>query len=337
MRAGAADHRCRRSLGACAASLAALVVSAQVVGADGGLPVEPHALWRAWSWDPTVIVPLVVVAWAYARGVGRLWGRAGVGHGVGRGQVTAFAAGLATITVALVSPLDTVNETLFAAHMGQHLLLMLVAAPLLVLGMPSVPFLWALPLAWRRALGHWWKGPTGMRTVWHTLTHPLVVWSLNVAALWIWHLPTFYELALASVPVHASEHACFLGASLLFWWAVLHPSGRRRLGGGMSVLYVFAMGMQMSILGALLTFSTALWYPAQEAQSAAWGLTPLADQQLAGVIMWVPAGVLYLIAAAALFLAWMRDAEATMRRREGRVQDDHALRAPPLPLRTGRG
>ncbi len=286
-----------------------------------------------WSWDPTVIIPLVIVAWMYARGVGVLWGRAGVGHGVSRWQAAAFVAGLVTIILALVSPLDTVNETLFAAHMSQHLLLMLVAAPLLVLGVPSVPFLWALPLTSRRALGHWWKGATGARAVWHALTHPLVVWSLNVAALWVWHLPVCYQMALESAPVHAAEHACFLGTSLLFWWAVFHPSGRRRLGGGMSVLYVFAMGMQMSILGALLTFSTALWYPAQEASSAAWGLTPLEDQQLAGVIMWIPSGVLYLIAAAALFLIWMRDAEAAMHLPEGGMRVGHVPLAPAVAMR----
>jgi putative membrane protein len=273
--------------------------------------------WRSWSWDPTVLIGIVLAVWAYTRGLGRLWARAGIGHGLPRWRALCFAGGLTTIVVALLSPFDALDSLLFSAHMIQHLVLILVAAPLLVLGAPGVPWLYALPMASRRALGHWWKGAAAVRGCWSAVTHPLVVWSLNVVVLFAWHLPGPYALALRYGAVHGVEHASFLGVSLLFWWTILDPAGQRRLGHGAAVLFVFTMGLPMGILGALLTFSPTLWYPTQEVNSALWHLTPLEDQQLAGLLMWIPSGIVYLLLALALMAAWLRAEEAAMRRREG--------------------
>jgi putative membrane protein len=275
--------------------------------------------WRSWSWDPTVLFGIVIAAWAYTRGLGRLWGRAGVGHGVARWRALCFVGGLATIVVALLSPFDALDSLLFSAHMIQHLLLILVAAPLLVLGAPGVPWLYALPLSSRRALGHWWKRAMAMRAGWQALAHPLVVWSLNVVVLFAWHLPGPYALALRYDAVHGFEHTCFLGVSLLFWWTLLDPAGQRRLGHGAAVLFVFTMGLPMGILGALLTFAPTLWYPTQEVNSALWHLTPLEDQQLAGLLMWIPSGIIYLLLALTLLAAWLRDEEMEMRAHEERT------------------
>ncbi len=276
-----------------------------------------RALLSTWTWDPTVIVGIAIAAWWYARGLGRLWGRAGVGRGVSRDQALAFAGGLAVLVVALISPLDALDTTLFSAHMAQHLLLMLVAAPLLVCGASLAPFLWALPLGWRRALSHAWQRSRVMHGAWRGMTHPMVVWLLNLAVLWAWHIPILYEAALRNDAIHAGEHLSLLGASLLFWW-LLRPAGHRRLARGIDVLYVFTIGLQMSVLGALITFAGAPWYPVQEAQVAVWQLTPLEDQQLAGLIMWIPSGVVYLLAIAFLFVAWLRAEETAMRRLETR-------------------
>jgi putative membrane protein len=278
--------------------------------------VTPDNLWRAWTWDPTVVLGITAASWAYLRGLGRLWGRAGIGHGVRRWQAAAFAGGILALIVALLSPLDSLDDALFSAHMVQHLLLILVAAPLLVLGAPLGPFLWALPASARRAIGQWWKRARGVRLAWHSISHPLVVWSLSVVAIWTWHVPSLYEAALRNEAVHAVEHASFLGTALLFWWIALDPRGQRRLGLGASVPYVFTMGLQMGILGAILSFAPTLWYPLQEADTAAWGLTPLGDQQLAGLVMWVPAGIIYLLAALALLARWLAVEEAATRRRE---------------------
>ena len=287
------------------AAILALGAAPRAVLAHPGAPPEPHDLWSAWSSDPSVLLGLVLIAWLYARGLGALWRRAGVGRGVRRWQAAAFAAGWAALFVALVSPLDALGAALFSAHMSQHLVLVTIAAPLLVLGLPIVPMLWALPEPSRRALGAWWRWAWVARGAACALTQPLVAWTLHTVALWVWHLPSLYQAALRSELVHLAEHASFLGTALLFWWTVVHPGPRGASGYGLGVLAVFAMAMQSGILGALMTFSPTPWYPAYAATVAAWGLTPLEDQQLGGIIMWVPGGFLYLAAALALFVAWI--------------------------------
>ena len=169
-----------------------------------------------------------------------------------------------------------------------------------------LPLLWVLDAGRRRRLGLWWNRARILPGVAAVLTTPLVAWGLHVSILWAWHLPAAYQAALGNDAIHAVEHLTFLGTALLFWWVVLQPAGRRRLNHGMAVLYVVTAGMQGGLLGALLTFAGTSFYPAQSLSAASWGLTPLEDQQLAGLIMWLPAGLVYLGAAAALFLAWLR-------------------------------
>lgn len=296
------------------ATLAVAALPARAL-AHSGEPPAPHDLWTAWTWDPSILLPLVLGAWLYWRGVRALWTRAGTGRGVRVWRAACFAGGLVAIALALISPLDALDDVLFSAHMAQHLLLMIVAAPLLVLGEPVVAFLWALPPEWRRKVGRFWRRATGARAAWRLLTHPLVAWLLAAAAMWAWHAPALYEAAIESGAIHALEHACFLGTSLLFWWTVVH-SGRRRTGYGAGLLSVFAMAVQSGALGALITFAARPWYPVYAPYTAAWGLTPLEDQQLAGLIMWIPAGAIYFLAAAALFVAMLAAAERRARRRE---------------------
>jgi cytochrome c oxidase assembly factor CtaG len=124
---------------------------------------------------------------------------------------------------------------------------------------------------------------------------------VHLAAVWAWHVPMLYEAALANRAVHAAEHAAFLGTGVLFWWAVLH----RKQSYGAGVLYVFGMALQSTLLGALLTFARAPWYTSHLGSTAEWGLTPLEDQQLAGLVMWVPGGLVYLMAALTLFGLWL--------------------------------
>jgi putative membrane protein len=266
------------------------------------------------------LLSLALAAWAYARGVRALWRRAGAGRGIRPWQAAAFAGGLLTLFLALVSPLDALSAALFSAHMVQHLALILVAAPLLVLGAPLLPFLWALPVPARQAIGGWWKRASVLRIGWRALGQPLVVWVLHTAVVWLWHLPGPFQAALASEPVHALEHASFLGTALLFWWTVIHPGARERLGYGPGVLYVFAMSVQSGALGALITFASTPWYPAYGESAPAWGLSPLEDQQLAGLIMWVPAGLVYLSAALVLLAAWLRAEEQAAQRGERPVE-----------------
>lgn len=266
---------------------------------------NPADVWRAWTLEPAVLAGLGVAAWWYAWGVRCLWKAAGRGRGIGWPQLWAFGGGWFTLLVALVSPLDAMGDALFSAHMAQHLLLILVAAPLLVLGEPVVPMLWAIPAATRRRGARWWRRATVLRAIARALSRPSVAWTLHVIALFFWHIPAPYGWALRHDAVHAVEHASFLGTAMLFWWAALQPTGRRRMSYAMSVLYISTAGMLMGALGAILTFASSPWYVAHLTTTASWHLTPLEDQQLAGVIMWVPASVVYLAAASMFFVKWL--------------------------------
>ena len=282
----------------------------------------PAGVWGSWSPDPAVLLGLGLLGAAYGCGARRLW-RGGRRAVSGR-QAAAFAAGLAVVALALLSPLDGVAAALFAAHMAQHMLLIMVAAPLLVLGAPGLPLLVALAPRWRRRLARLRRRgdvAAGRRL----LRHPAVAWGLHVGALWAWHLPVPFQAALASPPVHAAEHASFLGTAVLFWWVVLSPRARRPAAApGGAVLYLFAAALQGSALGALLTLAPAPLYPLQAAAAASWGLAPLTDQQLAGLVMWIPADLVYLGTAGTLFMRWLLSLEAHDPRRE------QALRPAPV-------
>jgi putative membrane protein len=267
----------------------------------------PHlsSLWSAWNFDPMVSIGLFLVGGVYGFGVYVLWRSAGVGRGLRVGQVVAFYVGWLTVAMALLSPLDVASSVLFSAHMVQHLLLIAVAAPLLNLG--NVPYgcLWSLPKPARRALGRLWNQWPLLPSLWHLLTLPLVAWSLHTAVLWLWHVPRLYQAALVNDTIHALEHASFLGAALLFWWVLLRGCTRRDLAFGTGLIMAFTTMLHSSLLATLITFSRTAWYPNYVTNTAAWGITALADQQLAGVIMWVPMGMLYLVITLILLGMWL--------------------------------
>jgi putative membrane protein len=274
-----------------------------MMGADHLL--TPSEVWSGWSVEPVVIASLGITAWLYVRGVHALWQSAGEGRGVTRWETAAFAAGWGTLLLALLSPLHRLGQVLFSAHMAQHELLMAVAAPLLVLGRPLLPFVWALPMSWRRAAGSWVAVPP-VRRAWWLVTLPPAAWTLHAAAIWLWHAPPLFQATLRSELIHSLQHLSFLGTGLLFWWTLLR--GRQgRLGGPAAVLYLFTTSLHTTVLGALLTFSSRLWYPLYGSSTAAWGLTPLEDQQLAGLIMWVPANLAYLVATLVIVSGWLKE------------------------------
>lgn len=305
-----------KALAATGAALAAPWVVAAPAAAHAG----DHALgqnpWLAWSWDPWVVVPTLLAGVLYVTGVSRLWRNAGIGAGVRRWQAVTFGIGWIVLALALTSPADVLGESLFWVHMVQHELLILVAAPLLVLSAPQTAFLWALPQGWRRTLGgatrlDWW------RAGWHGLSNPLSAWSIHAVLLWGWHAPPLFAASLTSDGVHTLQHISFFGSALLFWLAVLR-SGTGPWGRGVAAVAVFTTAVHSSALGALLTFSPEVWYPAYHATAPAWGLTALEDQQLGGLIMWVPGGVVFLIAGLVLIALWLREADHRVRRHERR-------------------
>jgi putative membrane protein len=266
-------------------------------------PVAPSELWSSWRPDPLVVAALVVAAVLYRQGLVNLRTRARAGPRPR--QVWAFAGGLGALAVALASPLDGAAASLFAAHMGQHLLLMIVAAPLLAAGRPVLVMGAALPAGGRRRLRR-----VAARRPAAALLHPVVVWALGTVVLWGWHLPVLYDAAVRHDAVHAVEHASLLGTAVLLWAAVL-GRGVRPLAAPAAVGLLFATMLQSSALGAVLTLAQAPLYSVHEATTSAWGLTPLEDQQLAGGLMWVPPGVAYLVVMAALLVRWLGSFEGT--------------------------
>jgi len=261
--------------------------------------------------SPGVVLPLALALLLYLVGVRRMpRGRVSAR----RGRQVGFLVGWLTLAVALISPLHQLGESLFSAHMIQHELLMVVAAPLLVWARPLAPTLRSLPDRWRegvvRVLAH-----PAVRRLSRGLAAPAVAFAIQAVAIWLWHAPALFQATLRSELVHALQHLSFFGAAVLFWWSLLHgPGGRRNFGLG--VLSVFLTTLHTGALGALLSLSTVVYYPAYGDAAARWGLTPLEDQQLGGLIMWVPGGVAYLATALVLATEWLRDSERRATRRE---------------------
>ncbi|HYY99329.1 MAG TPA: cytochrome c oxidase assembly protein, partial [Pyrinomonadaceae bacterium] len=260
-------------------------------------------------------------------GVRRLWRSAEAGRGVRRWEAWAYAGGWFALFVALVSPLHPLGRVLFSAHMTQHEVLMLVAAPLLVLGRPVVAFLWAMPKGWAREVGAWARAGWFQRA-WRAVTNPFAAWAIHAVALWVWHIPALFQATIDNEWVHTAQHLSFLLSALLFWWAVIEGP-QRAIGYGVAVAYMFTTSIHSGALGALITFASSVWYPAYAKTTGAWGLTPLEDQQLGGLIMWVPAGLVYIVAGLALFAGWMRESGRMVAKREARavqLEESHALR-----------
>ena len=271
-------------------------------------PVAPGSVWLAWTFEPATVALIAAGAILYAVGRARLRRRGARTTPATTARAVGFYAGLAFLAMALLSPVHALGETLFSAHMVQHLLLILLVAPLLVFGAPLVPVMVASPPVVRRgaiALRH---GPMlgGARRV---LTHPLVVWALHALALWSWHLPGLYRAALENPLLHVVEHASFLLTAIAFWALVIATKPRRRLAQPAAILFVFTTALHSGALGALLAFASRPLYPLHAHGARAWGLTPIADQQLAGLVMWVPPGALYVVTMTVLLLGWLKEME----------------------------
>jgi putative membrane protein len=217
-----------------------------------------------------------------------------------------FALGWISLVIALDSPLHEFGEQLFWVHMTQHEILMLVSAPLLVLGRPMIAFLWALPPAGRETAGSLGRSRT-FRKGWAFVSAPLSAWLVSAIALWIWHVPWLFDQTLRSDWIHAAQHTTFLVTALAFWWPVVNRTPT--LGYGGAVVYVFTTILHTSFLGALLTFAPQAWYSPYLLTAPAWHLSAIEDQQIGGLIMWIPAGTLLLIIALILLVKWMNESQ----------------------------
>jgi cytochrome c oxidase assembly factor CtaG len=251
--------------------------------------------YAGWTLDLAVVGPLALALAAYASGAAALWRRAGVGHGARLQEVGCFACGWSLMAIALVTPLHVLSRELFSAHMIEHELVMLGAAPLLVLSRPYGVMLWAFPPEMRRGTARLLRAPA-VAGVLRWLSLPMVATAWHALAVWSWHVPSLFDAALGNDVLHWLQHASFFLSALFLWRAILLPPRRSQL---LSVGLLFLTGLHTSLLGALLTFSPALWYEPAAAASA-WRLDALEDQQLAGLIMWIPGGLIYVVAGLAL-------------------------------------
>jgi putative membrane protein len=190
--------------------------------------------------------------------------------------------------------------------MTQHEILMLVSAPLLVLARPLVPFLYALSPQWRQRVANLSRTKAYRRS-WNFISAPVSAWLISALALWVWHAPWLFARAIENDWVHAAQHASFFLTALLFWWPLVN--GAPSMGYGGALVYVFTTTMHTSILGALLTFARTPWYAPYVSTAPLWNLTALEDQQLGGLIMWIPAGTLLLAAFLILLVKWMKQSQ----------------------------
>jgi cytochrome c oxidase assembly factor CtaG len=263
------------------------------------------AVLTGWTWPPFILMPLALTAALYGIGTIRMFRRTN-NRKPWVWSIFWFALGWISLVIALDSPLHEFGEQLFWVHMTQHEILMLISAPLLVLGRPLLAFLWALPSPWREAVAGLGRSRT-FKKGWAFVSAPLSAWLVSALALWIWHIPWLFDQTLRSDWIHAAQHTTFLMTAVMFWWPVL--SRTPTLGYGGALVYLFTTILHTSVLGALLTFAPSAWYSPYMVTAAAWHLTALEDQQIGGLIMWVPAGTLLLIVALVLLVKWMNESQ----------------------------
>ncbi|UNK42743.1 cytochrome c oxidase assembly protein [Luteimonas sp. S4-F44] len=283
--------RCLLLLVACAATSAIAAVP------EG----PPPTLASAWTLSPWTLLPLFVLAALYVRGLTRLWRRAGIGRGVSRGEAGAFAAGVLTLLLAMVWPLDAFAAYALSAHVAQHMTLLALAPPLLLAGRPWSLVASALPRRWSARLHRSLHRPLSALA---TALAPAAV--VHGATMWLWHLPGATSAALADTALHRAMHASFLIAGIWFWAAVWRRLRAPDAGAVGGLVALVAVMMQMGFLGALLTFAPRLLYPVYTDRALLIGLDPLRDQQLAGLLMWVPSGVPYIVVGLWLVVALLR-------------------------------
>ena len=247
----------------------------------------------SWDVEPVVAVPVIAAAALYLRGWSALSRR--MPERFGASRLVAFAAGLASITIAASALLDALGHRFLQAHMIQHVLLMTVAPPLLWMGAPVAPMLLGLPTPIRRAVAIG-LASRPMRRLTRMLVDPRVSWMLFIAAFWIWHIPALYDLALRAEAWHHVEHACFFAGGMLFWRPVILPWPARSSWPRWAMIpYLVLAEIQNGVLAAILTFSDRVIYPAYEAAPRMGGVSALDDQSMAGVIMWVPGSIVFLL------------------------------------------
>jgi putative membrane protein len=258
-----------------------------------------QALLSDWNWAPSIIVGLLLFYGAFLYGLGPLRRRHKLGPPASRQQLVYLGISFIILVFALVSPLDAIGDSyLFSAHMVQHLLLAALWPPFLLLATPG----WLL-----RSL---FKNPV-FSSLMLFLTYPAVAILLFNVDIYLWHLPALYNLTLTNETVHIAEHLTFMAFGVTVWWPVLSPLHEQRLEYPLQLLYLFANGMFMMVLGILFTFAPTPFYSPYVAAPRLWGMSAATDQQLGGLVMWYPGNIPYAVALVVAFYRWFDSGQAS--------------------------
>jgi cytochrome c oxidase assembly factor CtaG len=275
-----------------------------------------HFWLTAWNFDPSIWIGSLLIIGLYLYGIGPLRKKYQLGEPVKPGKIILFLAGVLIIFFALSSPLDALGDDyLFSAHMAQHMLLSLAGPPLMLAGLPG----WLVSPLLRNKV---------IYRIARVLTFPIVAFFLFNFDIWVWHAPAIYDLALANDTVHFFEHITFLVTGFIFWWPILSPAAELpplQVGG--RILYIFLSDMPMVLLGAGLTFTPPLYTPYIEQTVRVYGLSAATDQQLGGLMMWVPGSILFIVIMSLLFIQWMRQLDARQRERDAELFGDEEVPA----------
>ena len=244
--------------------------------------------------DPLTVMLLLLFGFFYFRGSRQLRQRDTLEPLQLQHRIMFFWIGWTTLVVALVSPVDTLGEVLFSAHMIQHELLMLIAAPLLILARPGSAIVLGAKYLFIPLIRSVSGNSNSIAAKSRKLLSPLPAWTLHFIGLWAWHIPALFNAGLSSNLMHTTQHISFMCIALVFWYSILRSDKHNSMT---AVISLFTTAIHASVLGALLTFSPVIWYAPYTTTTQAWGLTPLEDQQLGGLIMWMPAGIAFIVAA----------------------------------------
>ncbi|MDK4718654.1 cytochrome c oxidase assembly protein [Rhizobium sp. CNPSo 3968] len=263
---------------------------------------EAHLLHSVWTIDPWIVTPLAVAAFLYGRGCWRLRRRVRMSRSVVAKRALCYWAGWLTLAGALLSPLHWLGEQLFTFHMIEHEIIMAISAPMIVIARPAGTFLWGLPDRLTRWTGRAMRRRS-VRIAWHWLSGGTNATLLHAVAIWAWHAPILFDAAVADVTLHRLQHLSFFATAILFWWSIFWRSNR-----GVAAWHLFLTMLHTGALGALMALAPRVLYVAQTHTAETWGLTPLEDQQLAGMVMWIPAGTIYAGVALAMAALWIANA-----------------------------
>lgn len=266
-----------------------------------------------WNWQPSILIGCAAIIALYIYVIGPLRVKSHLAENFETWRSVCFIVGVGAIFLALSSALDKLGDDyLFSAHMAQHLFLTVVGPPLLVVGVPA----WIWKFVFRNPI---------LFKIGKFVTYPAIAFFLYNATFWLWHAPTLYDVTLYNDYIHILEHLTFIVFAVIYWWPVLNTSEELpRLSLGGQVLYVFLSGMPTVALGAGLTFAAPLYTPYIYAPRV-WGLAPATDQQLGGLIMWIPGSILNIVIISILFIQWMQGQDKKQREKEALLYADEDI------------